>query len=145
MIWTKASRLTPPCDIPVYVKYKNEDLHVTIFSEENLKELITAQNLDQWKEKNKENEFDFSQPRILDFWSFIPILPPEEIIPALTNITYEIENIKLNMTKITAEINSIPRITSIQRMIEALQCQIAAIHPDPYQKWKERMVKGEEK
>lgn len=137
MIWTKASRLKPPIGIPVYVRYKGEDLCVEIFNQERLENLVTTQNYEQWKKDNQTDDYyyEFTEPKILEFWSFIPVMPLEEIVPHLAKLNDQITRIEMRLKEMLEELTSIPRITSIQRMIENLQVQIANIRPDPYQKW----------
>jgi hypothetical protein len=137
MIWTKASRLKPPIGIPLYVRYKGEDLNIEIFSKEMLENLVTMQNYEQWKKDNQTDDYhyEFMESKILEFWSFIPVLPPDEIIPHLAELNDQITRIEIRMREMVDELTNIPRINSIQRMIEGLQIQISNIHPDPYQKW----------
>ena len=53
-------------------------------------------------------------------------------MPILGGINTEIERLKIEVKNLIQDLASIPRITSFQRQIEALQIQIAKINPDSY-------------
>lgn len=142
MLWTKANNFKPPVDIPVYVIfYEETEVTCQIFSEEEMSKIIsTSEALSM--QQDMEMEDILKKYRIISYWSFIPLLPPDEVMPHLTTLNYELEYLKKQVEEIKKEINSIPIMTSFQRQLEALQIQIAKANPDPYHNWKVKRLEA---
>lgn len=150
MIWTKANRIPPPLNIPLYVVLEDDTVLTKVYTEENMVHFHTLNNKQKIKETLKEEDPDVEDWEIemmlgnmefVKFWSFIPLLPPDEIMPALSKFNEELTQLKITVQKLKDEIISIPRITSIQRQIEALQIQISHANPDSYHQWKEERIR----
>ena len=144
MLWTKGNHIKPPAHIPIYLKSEYSDfVYPEILTDEEIETILSPNELVILNQKlveegkdEEEIEEELQKYRVVTMWSFIPLLPPDEIMPHLTKVNYETERLKLCINELQKELTSIPRIQNIQRQIEALQFQIANVNPDPYQKWR---------
>lgn len=147
LIWTKLNRSPPPADIYIYV-LQGGDVEVRRFTEQEIPNLISL-DLAQELMRTLGAGMDFPEDvlegkTIIEAWSFIPVLPPEEVMPILGGMNQELISIQEAIKELREELASIPRITSLTRIIEDLQRRIAARDPDPYHKWKEDRLKEKE-
>lgn len=147
MILTDANKIKPPVDIYVYAFWNNsQSAEVFKFSEEELKKPLTKTDY-ELKKLNSEHKVEVleeeKEKRYLQYWSFIPLLPPDQVTKHLNYQTQAILDIYDQIKKIREELQSIPKIDSIMQMIHALQIQIGQVNPDPYHAFTlEKLKKG---
>lgn len=144
MFWNKVSRIAPPADIPVYVVDQENCVKVKIFSESDLKNLLDPSQIEDTFKKTLWDELGQNRPDLLgmeeflkdklifEHWSFIPLLPPDEIFPFMTSINNQLTRLQEEVKNLRKEICNIPRITSFAKRLDALQMQIAKHFPDTY-------------
>lgn len=154
MIWIKDQNLLPPLDIPIYLVTQHNQIIVKTFDVNSIGEILHQKRFESLKTEYLQGKgiadpnfleyvdaqeifdhFDIKCELIYKFWSFIPLWPPDEIYPHLSELNAAIRLLKKDVCEIWDEVKSIPRITSIQKQIENVQYQLALLNPDPYQKW----------
>lgn len=147
MIWTKASITPPPRNVPIYVQFEDDHfVELKMITEENtvyvtkvqweiLRLKFEQEGLDEDEIDDKKKDF-----RIIQFWSFIPVFPLDEINPYLARCSNAIAELTLAIEEIKKELSNLPRLQSIYIMIENLQTQIATLKPDSYHTWKTKRI-----